>query len=65
MVPGKCPAPWAFVDTNPATARGLIAIAVAVGLLRPAARLPVFSSLNKDVVSDGVPGVMNANEKEQ
>ena len=48
----------------PATAaRGLIA--VAVGLLSAAARLPVFSSLNKDVVSDGIPGVVNANEKEK
>jgi hypothetical protein len=59
-VPGKCADPCAFVGTDPATARGLIA--VAEGLLSAAAQRPVFSSLNKDVVSDGIPGVMNANE---
>ena len=34
-------------------------------LFGAAAPRPVFSSLHKDVVSDGIPGVMNANEKEQ
>ena len=53
----------ALIGTNPATpARGLIA--VAVGLLIAAARLPVISSLNEDVVSDGIPGIVNANEEE-
>jgi hypothetical protein len=43
----------------------LLLLLLLLSLLSGAARLPVLSFLHENVISDGIPGVMNANEKQK